>query len=175
MEWVAVSIGLGLIVSLLFTEAFGLSVGGMIVPGYLALHFDRPGTVVATIAAAILTFVVVRFVSKHAIVFGRRRVVLTMLIGFAIGESLRQAFLWYTSYSIANDPTISDTTSSLLQSAGSSIDVADASVSVIGFVIPGLIALWIDRTSLLQTLSPLFAASGLVHLTLVVLGLEFLK
>jgi poly-gamma-glutamate biosynthesis protein PgsC/CapC len=175
MEWVAVSIGLGLIVSLLFTEAFGLSVGGMIVPGYLALHFDRPGTVVATIAAAIVTFAIVRLISKVAIVFGRRRVVLTMLIGFAIGESLRQVFMWYTSYSVANDPNISATASTLLESGGSSVDIADASVSVIGFVIPGLIALWIDRTSLLQTLSPLFAASGLVHLTLVVLGLEFLK
>ena len=175
MEWVAVSIGLGLIVSLLFTEAFGLSVGGMIVPGYLALSFDRPTTVVATIAAAIATFAVVRLISKNAIVFGRRRVVLTMLVGFAIGEALRQGFLWYTNYSIAHDSTISTTASTLLQSPGSTIDVADASVSVIGFVIPGLIALWIDRTSLLQTLSPLFAASGLVHLTLVVLGLEFLK
>lgn len=175
MEWVVVSIGLGLIVSLLFTEAFGLSVGGMIVPGYLALHFDRPATVLATIAAAIGTFALVKLISKHAIVFGRRRVVLTMLIGFAIGESLRQAFLWYTSYTMAADPAISDTASALLESPGSSIDIADASIGVIGFVIPGLIALWIDRTSLLQTLSPLFAASGLVHLTLVVLGLEFLN
>ncbi len=159
MEWVAVSIGLGLIVSLLFTEAFGLSVGGMIVPGYLALHFDKPATVIATLFAAIATFVVVRGVSKYAIVFGRRRVVLTMLIGFFMGEALRQIFLMQATLASATDPMI---------------DPASASVGVIGFVIPGLIALWIDRTSLLQTLSPLFAASGLVHMTLVLLGMEFM-
>ena len=157
MEWVTVSIGLGLIVSLLFTEAFGLSVGGMIVPGYLALHFDQPMTVVMTLVAAVLTFGLVRLISKHAIVFGRRRVVLTMLVGFAIGETLRQLFLMQATWSAGPDQPV---------------DPAAVSVSVIGFVIPGLIALWIDRTSLLQTLSPLFAASGLVHLVLVVMGLE---
>ncbi|TWT53113.1 Capsule biosynthesis protein CapC [Rubripirellula amarantea] len=159
MEWVTVSIGLGLIVSLLFTEAFGLSVGGMIVPGYLALHFDRPMTVVMTLVAAVLTFAVVRLISKHAIVFGRRRVVLTMLIGFAIGESLRQLFLMQAGWSAGPDVVA---------------DPATISIGVIGFVIPGLIALWIDRTSMLQTLSPLFAASGLVHLVLVVMGMETL-
>ncbi|MDA8746244.1 poly-gamma-glutamate biosynthesis protein PgsC [Rubripirellula amarantea] len=159
MEWVTVSIGLGLIVSLLFTEAFGLSVGGMIVPGYLALHFNRPMTVVMTLVAAVLTFAVVRLISKHAIVFGRRRVVLTMLIGFAIGESLRQLFFMQAGWSAGPDVVA---------------DPATISIGVIGFVIPGLIALWIDRTSMLQTLSPLFAASGLVHLVLVVMGMETL-
>ena len=157
MEWITVSIGLGLIVSLLFTEAFGLSVGGMIVPGYLALHFDQPATVVATISAAIISFAIVRWLSKHAIVFGRRRVVITMLVGFFIGEALRQIFAGFPDFALTANP---------------SADVAQASVSVIGFVIPGLIALWIDRTSMLQTLSPLFAASSLVHLTLVVMGME---
>ncbi|QDT03656.1 Capsule biosynthesis protein CapC [Rubripirellula lacrimiformis] len=156
MEWVAVSIGLGLIVSLLFTEAFGLSVGGMIVPGYLALHFAQPMTVVLTIAAAVATWGIVRAVSRHAIVFGRRRVVLTMLIGFAVGEGMRMALAW----SISGSGPEATTSGSM------------AGVTVVGFVIPGLVALWIDRTSILQTLSPLFAASGLVHLTLIVLGMQ---
>ncbi|MEM6688570.1 MAG: poly-gamma-glutamate biosynthesis protein PgsC [Planctomycetota bacterium] len=140
-----IAIGLGLIVSLVFTEAFGLSVGGMIVPGYLALHLQSPATIIATLAAAMFTVACVRLISQHAIVFGRRRIVLTMLIGFLVGELIRQS--------------ISLTTMEM-----------HPSISVIGFVIPGLIALWIDRTSILQTLSPLTAATGMVHLALVVAG-----
>lgn len=159
MEWIVVSIGLGLIVSLLFTEAFGLSVGGMIVPGYLALHFDQPLNVLFTLAAAILTWQAVRWISKHAIVFGRRRVVLMMLAGFLIGELLRQSLAWF-SLSMIDHQLLGWTD--------------PMGITVIGFVIPGLIALWIDRTSVMQTLSPLFAASGLVHMLLILVGLPHL-
>ncbi|MEM9645328.1 MAG: poly-gamma-glutamate biosynthesis protein PgsC [Planctomycetota bacterium] len=172
MEWTVVSIAIGLIVSLLFTEAFGVSVGGMIVPGYLALQFDAPASVMMTLLAALLTYVCVRQVSRSAIIFGRRRVVLTMLIGFAIGEALRQALAWQASMRHAEEfaeiaPSLSATNAAIL--AGAPVDVG---VTVVGFVIPGLIALWIDRTSILQTLAPLMTASGLVHLVLIVVGME---
>ncbi len=42
MDTQTIAIALGLIVSLLFTEAFGLSAGGMIVPGYFALSLNQP-------------------------------------------------------------------------------------------------------------------------------------
>ena len=51
MDHATVSIAIGLIVSLLFTEWFGLSGGGMIVPGYLALYIDRPGSILLTLGA----------------------------------------------------------------------------------------------------------------------------
>ena len=38
----------GLLVSLLFTELFGLAAGGMVVPGYIALYMTDPLSVVAT-------------------------------------------------------------------------------------------------------------------------------
>ena len=87
MEWLALSIGIGLVVSLIFTEAFGLSVGGMIVPGYLALAFDQPATIIATIVAALVTAWVVYQIDRWAILFGRRRVVLTMVVGFDRGSA----------------------------------------------------------------------------------------
>ena len=162
MEWITIAIGIGLLVSLIFTEAFGLSVGGMIVPGYLAMNFSQPLTVIATLAAAIVVFALVRLISNYAIVFGRRRVVLTMIVGFAVGECFRQILLWYTMSTIETGSA----------GASASDQVALASITVIGFVIPGLIALWIDRTSILQTLSPLITASGLVYLTLIAVGME---
>ena len=36
------SIGIGLVVSLMFSEMFGLAAGGMVVPGYIALYLNRP-------------------------------------------------------------------------------------------------------------------------------------
>ncbi len=60
MDTLTVSIAIGLIVSLLFTEYFGLSSGGMIVPGYLALHLDRPASVAITLLTAAATFGAVR-------------------------------------------------------------------------------------------------------------------
>jgi poly-gamma-glutamate biosynthesis protein PgsC/CapC len=155
MEWIAVSIGLGLIVSFLFAEFFGLSVGGMIVPGYLAFSLGQPLTIVATMLAAITTWAVVRGVDRWAILYGRRRVVLTMLVGFAVGSMLRFALM--TSTGVPNPPSETDWL---------------GSVTVIGFVIPGLIALWIERAGMLQTISPLLVATCLVRLVLITAGME---
>ena len=48
------SIGIGLAVSLLFSEMFGLAAGGMVVPGYIALYLNRPVDIVLTLAAGVL-------------------------------------------------------------------------------------------------------------------------
>lgn len=155
MEWIAVSIGLGLIISFLFAEFFGLSVGGMIVPGYLAFSIGQPLTIVATIAAAVATWALVRLVDRWAILYGRRRVVLTMLVGFAVGSVLRAALA-----SAIGMPALAGPSAWL------------ESVTVIGFVIPGLIALWIERAGMLRTISPLLVATCLVRLALVTAGME---
>jgi len=169
MEWLAFSIGIGLVVSLLFTEAFGLGVGGMIVPGYLALWFDDPATIVATLAAALLTAAAVHWVDRWAILFGRRRVVLTMVLGFAVAAVLRAMVeSWFPS---------SAATFTVAGAAGVGVAVQPsllAGMTVIGFVIPGLVALWIARTGVVQTLSPLMIASALVHLVLIASGVETL-
>ena len=43
---------------------------------------------------------------------------------------------------------------------------------VIGFIIPGLIALWMDRQGKLQTLGPLMTSSVMVRLVLILIGVE---
>jgi poly-gamma-glutamate biosynthesis protein PgsC/CapC len=151
MEWLAVSIGIGLLVSLLFTEAFGLNVGGMIVPGYLAMSMDQPLTILLTIFAALMTWGCVRLVHRRAILFGRRRVVITMVVGFAVAALIRGLVL-------------------PLQPAVSTTELA--AVTVIGFMIPGLIALWMDRTGFVQTMSPLIVATSLVRLVLIIFAIE---
>ena len=150
MEPLTVAIGLGLIVSLLFTEAFGLAAGGMIVPGYFALQFGRPLDIVLTLFVALLTYLVVSGVAKHAIVYGRRRIVLMLLVGFVLSHSVRVL--------VAAVPAMNSPTGSC--------------IAVIGYIVPGLIALWFDRQGLAETVGTVLTASAVVRLCLIVVGME---
>jgi len=142
-EFLPLSVGIGLAVSLLFTELFGLAAGGMIVPGYIALFLTRPAEVLLTLAAGFITFAIVHALSSIMIVYGRRRTVLMILLGYLIGTLIR----WATR----------DLTP----------DVPD-DYTVIGFIIPGLIAIWLDRQVVFQTLASLVTASVVVRLFLVI-------
>lgn len=146
-EFLPVSIGIGLAISLMFSEMFGLAAGGMVVPGYIALHLTDPAAVLLTLGAGLLTFIVVRLLGSLAIIYGRRRTVLMILIGYLIGGAVRY----------------------LLGRMGT-----DAEYAVIGYIIPGLIAIWLDRQGVIETFSSLVTASVVVRLVLIVaLGPEF--
>ena len=58
------AIGLGLVLSLIFSEIFGLAAGGMVVPGYLSLSIHEPIKVLATILASLGTYGLVWFLSN---------------------------------------------------------------------------------------------------------------
>jgi poly-gamma-glutamate biosynthesis protein PgsC/CapC len=138
METLALSVGIGLVVSLLFSELYGLASGGLIVPGYIALYVLQPWQLAATLGVALATYGVVRLLSTFLIVYGRRRTALMILIGYILGMLVRQS-PW----------------------------LGPQEFTVIGFVIPGLIAAWMDRQGVLQTLSSLVLCSVVVRLILV--------
>ena len=156
MDVHTVSIGLGLIVSLLFTEFFGLAVGGMIVPGYIALSLHRPADVLLTVVVALATYGMVLLVSKLAFVYGRRRIVLMILFSFLIGSLVRAV------------PVLA------AEGSGVAAGQSQGMMCVIGYIIPGLIALWIDRQGLVNTLGPLMTSAIIVRLALIILGMEIL-
>ena len=107
-----------------------------------------------TILAAGLTYAIVRLISKRAIVYGRRRIVLMIVVGFTVGMVLRQGSLWM---------------------AGGADQVgALAPLAIIGFIIPGLIALWFDRQGVVETTSTLLTSSVVVRLVLILIGTEVL-
>jgi gamma-polyglutamate biosynthesis protein CapC len=147
IELLPLSVGVGLVVSLLFGELFGLAAGGLIVPGYLALSLTRPLDVALTLVAGAATFAIVRTLSSLLILYGRRLTVLTLLIGYLVGALLHTAAADYLT------PTGTE-------------------FRLIGYVIPGLIALWLERQGIVETLSTLFTASVVVRLVLVLVGVE---
>ena len=139
-------IGIGLVVSLLYGEAFGVTPGGIIVPGYLALEIQDPVIVTITLSVALLTFFVVRVLATIAIVYGRRRTVLSILIGFLLGALVREV-------------------------AGVGTPVGPFEIGVVGYIIPGLLAIWMDRQGAVVTVSSAVTASVATRLIgLLVMG-----
>ena len=111
---VELALGLGIALNLLVTEVLGLTSGGLVVPGYLALHFSQPARLLATIAMGGLTFAAVRYgFMRLVVLYGRRRFGVTVLTGFV----LHGLYTW----ALAASP-------------------APADLRVIGYIIPGLIA-----------------------------------
>ncbi len=141
IELLPLSVGIGLVVSLLFTGLFGIAAGGMVVPGYIALSLHRPLDVLLTVGTGLLAFGVVRALSSVVVVYGRRRIVLMILFGYLIGALVR----WGLEVP--------------LEGAGE--------LTVIGYIIPGLIAIWLDRQGVIETISALATASVVVRLILI--------
>ena len=142
---VEAAIGLGLVISLIFSETLGLAAGGMVVPGYLALMVHEPLRIVGTIVVALLTLGAVKLLSRYVLIYGRRRIVVSVLIGFALGALSRDLLL--------------------LRYEGLPVDLR-----TIGFVIPGLIANWMERQGTLQTLCVMTTTAVLVRLLLMLLN-----
>ncbi|OHD72039.1 MAG: poly-gamma-glutamate biosynthesis protein PgsC [Spirochaetes bacterium RBG_16_49_21] len=147
---VTISIGLGLCVSLLFSEFFGIAAGGMVVPGYIALYLNKPLVIAMTIIISMVTYVIVNTLGAFIIIYGRRRTVLMILLGFLLGWLVRLLDV------IPVGPQIVE-------------------LNIVGYIIPGLIAIWIDRQGILETIAALLTSSTIVRLILILIyGREIL-
>jgi poly-gamma-glutamate biosynthesis protein PgsC/CapC len=140
------AIGLGLVVSLVFSELLGVAAGGLIVPGYIALHLDEPLRIASTIVAAVLTYATVGLMGRFILLYGRRTMVFCVLVGFIYGYLTRYLLIF-------NDEL------------GTGLDVHV--FQSIGYIIPGLIAYWMKRQGVVETVSTMLMASFLVRLALI--------
>ena len=124
------------------SEALGVTAGGIIVPGYISLFLDQPVQVVSTFLVAILVWLIIKGLSKVMFLYGKRRIVLALILGFLFG---------YLSRTIYVD------TESI------------KSVAVIGNIIPGLIANWMDRQGVVRTVSVVLLTAVIVKLLVIIL------
>jgi poly-gamma-glutamate biosynthesis protein PgsC/CapC len=141
------AIGLGLVISLAFSEVIGLAAGGLVVPGYIALYLDRPERILGTLLAALVTYAVVRLVGRHVLLYGRRMLVFCVLAGFLFGYLTRYLLVFNAMFHLG---------------------VEAALLQAIGYIIPGLIAYWMLRQGIVETISTMFVVAFLVRLSLVV-------
>lgn len=134
-----IAIGLSIILGFLSSEFLGLACGGMISAGYLALFIESPLRLVSTACCALLVCLIVTLIQKFAIIFGRRRFALCVLLGFCL------TFLW----------------SKIIPGLNINIDIR-----IVGFIIPGLIANDMLKQGVLKTLLALGIATLSVKLIL---------
>jgi poly-gamma-glutamate biosynthesis protein PgsC/CapC len=139
-------IGIGMVLSLFLTETLGVTAGGIIVPGYIAMNLENPERLVITFGVSIITFLFIKLLSQYIMVYGKRRLVLALLIGFLLGylsrlENMITAGLGTTEF------------------------------MVIGNIIPGLIANWMDRQGVLRTISTVLITAGITKLCIMTISM----
>jgi len=136
---IEIAIGLGVLMSLALQEAVGLSAGGLVVPGYLALQIHEPKKLLGTLLIATTTWLVVKALGSTMILYGRRRLALSVLVGFALGQAWRHGVLM-----------------------GSGQEMVE--LAAVGYIVPGLIASWMDRQGPVPTVLCLVLIASCVRL-----------
>ncbi len=142
-EIVIQAIGIGLVLSLIFSETLGLAAGGMVVPGYAALMIHHPLRIAGTILVSLLTFLTMKFISNYMFIYGRRRTVLVILLGFLFGWLSRELLVIKTT-------------------------AFTVELQTIGLIIPGLIANWMERQGVVKTITTLIIAAVFIRLVLMI-------
>ena len=129
---------IGIAVGLLFFELTGITAGGIVVPGYIALFARQPLRILATLATAFVAFGLGRLLFRTIIAYGRRRFALMLLLG--IGVSVLADWALF--------------------------DLAQVNVGIhaIGLLIPGIIASEMERQGVGRTLIGLSAVSLILYL-----------
>ncbi|HEX8039769.1 MAG TPA: poly-gamma-glutamate biosynthesis protein PgsC [Chryseosolibacter sp.] len=139
---IELAVTLGIILSLFFIEAFGMAAGGIIIPGYVALQIGNPDRIAGLIIISFLTFLIIKLIGRYTFLFGRRQMVVSLLVG-----TILAIFSHHFMYFNTQQTTVE--------------------FSAVGWVVPGLIAHWSVKQGYLKTLSVLAIISVLVRLIVI--------
>lgn len=142
---IEIAIGLGIVLSLWLAEWLGVTAGGIIVPGYIGMYLHDPMRVVATFLISLMVWGMVQLLSKILLIYGRRRLVLSLLLGFFMGYISRNYI-------------------------ASNFEVYNLDFYTIGYIIPGLIASWMDRQGPVRTISVILIVATIVQLSVMLLS-----
>ena len=141
----SIYIGIGMVLSLFLTETLGVTAGGIIVPGYIAMNLDSPSRLLVTMGISLIVYIMIKLLSNFVLVYGKRRLVLALLLGFLFGYFTR------SENNILSDLMKDD-------------------FIVIGNIIPGLIANWMDRQGVLRTIFTIMITAGVTKLFIMTLS-----
>ena len=146
-QYIGLAVGIGMCLSLMLTETLGVTAGGVIVPGYIALFLDEPFKIIVTFSIAILVVLIIKVLSNFMFIYGKRRLVLSLMLGFIFGYFSKlyldpNKFLFMDSFDLSS----------------------------IGNIIPGLIASWMDRQGTLKTISVIMIIAVACRLILIIIS-----
>jgi poly-gamma-glutamate biosynthesis protein PgsC/CapC len=149
-EIVRMALALGVIISILIYERWRVTGGAAVVAGYLALFVNRPVYIITTVLLAVITHQIVQhFIARRVFLYGRRRLVVMVLIGMAL-----QILTGTVAYALNLSVYIDQTAPWVIGLYG------------VGFVLPGLIALDIERQGARLTVLTVLGTSLLTFLVL---------
>lgn len=134
---------LGVIISIIFFEITDISPGGIIVPGLMVLYIQEPERMVYTVIVAVITYYVVKLLSKYLIIFGKRRFVVMIFVSILI-NFLLDLLLGITSFNMIN-------------------------ISIIGYTIAGLIANDIHKQGIRRTIPALAICITIIELLSIII------
>jgi poly-gamma-glutamate biosynthesis protein PgsC/CapC len=134
---------IGLIVGFLYYELVGISPGGVVTPGYFALFVHEPTKIAVTVILAVIVTGILMLLSRHFLLYGRRKLLLALLLGFCC--------------KLAVDHIIQP------------FPVMQFDLHSIGYVIPGLIGNEMTRQKIVPTLSSIAIVMVMVYLILLLL------
>jgi poly-gamma-glutamate biosynthesis protein PgsC/CapC len=132
---------IGVAVSLVLIELTGLTPGGIIVPGYVALLLDRPPALLGFLIVALASYGVVLLLGRFAMLYGTRRFAIAVLAGLTLSTGAQ----WAAPLLMPN----------YVEWVG------------LGFIVPGLLAHQFDRQGVVPTLLMLAIAAPLVRLIVI--------
>ncbi len=146
-ETVRLALIFGVIVATLVYERLQITTGGAIVPGYLGLFILAPLSIAVTLTTAYVTYRIVNGpIARHAILYGRRKYEVEVLVGLAI-----VALLYAVAQLRFESPPIV------------------TALYGIGFVLPGVIAHDMFRQGPRTTLGAILGAAAIVGVAVFVL------
>jgi poly-gamma-glutamate biosynthesis protein PgsC/CapC len=126
------SLLIGLIIGIIFYEIWGISPGGVITPGYFALFIFQPNRILVTVVIAMVVWGLLELLSRHLILYGKRKFLLALLLGFC-GKLIVESFIQPLAF-------------------------VHVDLLSVGYIIPGLMANEMSRQNITKTL----AATGIV-------------
>ena len=150
---IGLAVGLGMVLGFFLSESLGITAGGIIVPGWIALYLHQPVSVLVTFIISIIVFLIVSGLSRIMIIYGKRRLVLSLLLGFLFGYL-------YKFYLV---DLLSDKFE-FLQSSTEKIEIGS-----IGHIIPGLIANHMGRQGVINTISVILIIATIVQLIIMLI------
>ncbi len=137
------AVAIGLVLSLVFSETLGVAAGGMVVPGYIALMLHHPLRILGTVLVSLMTFLAMKFFSNYMFIYGRRRTVVVIILGFIFGWLSREVLIIQTN-------------------------AFTVELQTIGLIIPGLIANWMERQGVVKTICVMIIAAVMIRLLLMI-------
>ncbi len=134
------AIGLSIILGFLSTELLGIFTGGLVSAGYLAFFLEQPYRILSTLLLSLVVYGLTRLIGRVVILYGRRRFMLTVILGILLG--------W------------------LYESQSYYISGISQDLRIIGYIIPGLVANDMCKQGIWRTVLMILVCTLLIRLIL---------